>query len=235
MFWRLLLAHVITDFLLQTKNAVGNKTCFKANLLHGFILLIVSSLVFIDLLDLKILLMLVSISVVHSIIDFFKSTIDSTLNVKWSWFIFLADQALHLLSIFALLSLFYPMKSIGLLDQLFSLTVGINWLKFFVFLILITAGGSYFTASLCKRFTAKLDQQDSLENAGQYIGILERIIIAASILIGRFEIIGFLIAAKSIIRHNETKEKAFTEYYLIGTLTSFIWAGIFTYLYLIII
>ncbi len=234
MFWRLLLAHVITDFLLQTKNVVGNKTRFKANLIHGFILLVTSSVVFLDLLDFRILLMLFSISVLHGIIDYLKSSLDRTLGNRWSWVIFLADQALHIFSILAMLSLFYPLKSLLLIDQFYLLAAGTNWLKFLIFLILITAGGSYFTASVCKRFAEKLDQQDSLENAGQYIGILERIIIAASILIGRYEIIGFLIAAKSIVRHNETKDKAFTEYYLIGTLTSFIWAGIFTFLYIII-
>jgi len=61
---------------------------------------------------------------------------------------------------------------------------------------------------------------------------LERIIVAASILIGRYEIIGFLIAAKSIIRHQEKNEKAFAEYFLIGTFTSFVWAAVFTFLYL---
>ncbi|WP_052464990.1 hypothetical protein [Geoalkalibacter subterraneus] len=49
-----------------------------------------------------------------------------------------------------------------------------------------------------------------------------------AVMVGRFELIGFLLAAKSIVRHPEMKgEKgstAFAEYFLVGTLTSVSWA-----------
>ncbi len=51
-------------------------------------------------------------------------------------------------------------------------------------------------------------------------------------LIGRFEIIGFLVASKSIIRYQNTTNESFAEYFLIGTFTSFIWAAGFTFLFL---
>ena len=56
-------------------------------------------------------------------------------------------------------------------------------------------------------------------HAGQLIGILERWLILVFILIGHYEVIGFLIAAKSIIRFGE-KDHDKTEYFLAGTLLS---------------
>jgi hypothetical protein len=65
---------------------------------------------------------------------------------------------------------------------------------------------------------------DSLQNAGNYIGILERLFVFCFILMGHFDAIGFLLAAKSIFRFGdlkEAKDRKLTEYVLIGTLLSF--------------
>lgn len=69
------------------------------------------------------------------------------------------------------------------------------------------------------------DLKDGLKSAGKIIGILERILIFTFIIIGQYEAIGFLIAAKSIYRFTDLKsssERKFSEYVLIGTLLSFI-------------
>jgi Protein of unknown function (DUF3307) len=66
---------------------------------------------------------------------------------------------------------------------------------------------------------------DSLKDAGKWIGMLERCIILACIIAGRYEGVGILIAAKSILRFNDLKgehSQRQTEYVLIGTLLSFI-------------
>jgi hypothetical protein len=68
------------------------------------------------------------------------------------------------------------------------------------------------------------NQDNSLANAGNYIGILERLFVFGFILTGHFEAIGFLLAAKSIFRFGdlkEAKDRKLTEYVLIGTLISF--------------
>jgi len=59
----------------------------------------------------------------------------------------------------------------------------------------------------------------SLENAGTWIGMLERLIIFFLVLISQYEAIGLLIAAKSIIRLKEGDQKM-SEYVLVGTLLS---------------
>ncbi|HLR77030.1 MAG TPA: hypothetical protein VK106_05175, partial [Balneolaceae bacterium] len=70
-----------------------------------------------------------------------------------------------------------------------------------------------------------LDSFDGLNNAGTWIGYLERLIILTFILFGHYGAIGFLIAAKSIFRFNgrvhTERDRKMTEYVLIGTLLSF--------------
>lgn len=68
------------------------------------------------------------------------------------------------------------------------------------------------------------DTRDSLEQAGMYIGVFERVLVLIFVLSDQFEAIGFLIAAKSILRfsdRSEQKPRKQTEYVLIGTLISF--------------
>ena len=56
-------------------------------------------------------------------------------------------------------------------------------------------------------------------HAGKLIGTIERWLILVFILLGRYEVIGFLIAAKSIIRFGNDNRNE-TEYFLAGTLLS---------------
>jgi hypothetical protein len=69
------------------------------------------------------------------------------------------------------------------------------------------------------RLDIKDQNEESLANAGTWIGVLERLVIFLLVLIGQYEAIGLLIAAKSIIRLREGDRKM-SEYVLIGTLLS---------------
>lgn len=73
---------------------------------------------------------------------------------------------------------------------------------------------------------------DGLKKAGLWIGFLERLLIVAFVLLQSYEMIGFLIAAKSILRYGELSSgkdggkknsivQKKTEYILIGTMLSF--------------
>ena len=65
---------------------------------------------------------------------------------------------------------------------------------------------------------------ESLNNAGKYIGMLERLFVFTFVITGNWEAIGFLLAAKSVFRFGdlkESKDRKLTEYILIGTLLSF--------------
>jgi hypothetical protein len=56
--------------------------------------------------------------------------------------------------------------------------------------------------------------------AGEVIGVLERMATFVLVASGAFTAVGFVIAAKAAARFPLFKEKAFAEYFLIGTLTS---------------
>jgi hypothetical protein len=66
--------------------------------------------------------------------------------------------------------------------------------------------------------------QESLEDAGKYIGIFERLFVFVFVISSNWEAIGFLLAAKSVFRFGDlttAKDRNLTEYILIGTLFSF--------------
>ena len=61
---------------------------------------------------------------------------------------------------------------------------------------------------------------ENIKNAGALIGNLERVLTIIFVIIGQYEAIGFIIAAKSILRFKDT-DTAKTEYVLAGTFLSF--------------
>lgn len=63
-----------------------------------------------------------------------------------------------------------------------------------------------------------------MKDAGRYIGMLERLFVFTFVLLGQWEAIGFLLAAKSVFRFGDltkASDRKLTEYILIGTLLSF--------------
>lgn len=61
---------------------------------------------------------------------------------------------------------------------------------------------------------------------GSTIGYLERTALIGGILLGRFEIIAVVVAIKGLGRYSELDRAESRERFIIGTLTSFVWAGI---------
>ena len=55
---------------------------------------------------------------------------------------------------------------------------------------------------------------------GRIIGILERMLLLTLVLVDQWGALGLVMAAKSIARFEDLKRRAFSEYYLIGTLAS---------------
>lgn len=67
-------------------------------------------------------------------------------------------------------------------------------------------------------------EREPLVKAGRWIGIIERVLVLTFVLIDNFGAIGFLLAAKSVLRFGDlrdARDKGQTEYVLIGTLLSF--------------
>jgi hypothetical protein len=69
-------------------------------------------------------------------------------------------------------------------------------------------------------FEIHYNDTNDLPNAGKLIGIIERFLVLTFILLNQYAAVGFLIAAKSILRF-KPDETLKTEYVLIGTMLSF--------------
>jgi hypothetical protein len=83
---------------------------------------------------------------------------------------------------------------------------------------------STLVSSLLGPLLAKANNKGTLKNAGTLIGYLERVLILTFVLLARWDAIGFLLTAKSILRFNEIKgafQRSMSEYVLLGTLLSF--------------
>lgn len=63
---------------------------------------------------------------------------------------------------------------------------------------------------------------------GNLIGKLERVIVAVLVLLNQYSVIGLVLTAKSIARFKQLEDKDFAEKYLVGTLTSILFALIST-------
>src|SRR5262249_42057018 len=64
------------------------------------------------------------------------------------------------------------------------------------------------------------ESTNQLENAGLYIGWLERFVVLTSLVLQSPATVGLILPAKSIARYPELKSVRFAEYFLIGTLLS---------------
>jgi hypothetical protein len=103
--------------------------------------------------------------------------------------------------------------------------------KFYLVLCVYIAtvfGGGYFVQKVTQYFMDQIDasliqSKPGLRNAGKYLGWLERFLVITFVVTGYYEGVGLLLAAKTIARYPEIKgddKGHFSEYFLIGTLTS---------------
>jgi hypothetical protein len=217
-FIKLLLVHLIGDFILQPTSWVLHKEnkkhrsvyLYLHTLLHGILAFIVIG-------EANFFGYAVVLALLHGFIDFLKLRFQKT-KTKRNWFIL--DQVLHLLVLMAI-SLSYNNQKVD-----FSLLDNRFWVMATA-LVLLTKPTSILIKTIISIWTpeSKLDKNDdSLQNAGNYIGILERLFVFYFVISGHYEAVGFLLAAKSIFRFGdlkEAKDRKLTEYVLIGTLLSF--------------
>ncbi len=74
---------------------------------------------------------------------------------------------------------------------------------------------------MTRQWSDQLPGREGLQNAGKWIGILERILILIFLLQDQYSVIGLLVTAKGLLRFSEKdRQEAKTEYVLIGSLIS---------------
>lgn len=213
---KFLLAHVLGDFFLQPDKWVVEKENLKlkSNKLYWHIAIHVA-LVFLMFFSFDIWPQAVIIAISHYFIDASKLIFQRP-KTKRIWFF--VDQILH---IAVIIGCWLSLSKSANIDFSF-LQEQKFWLYIFGALLLTSPTAVVIKVLIARFIPTK--SSISLQNAGKFIGILERLLIYVFVLTGHFEAVGFLLAAKSIFRFGdlrEANELKLTEYVLIGTLLSF--------------
>ncbi|SNR82119.1 DUF3307 domain-containing protein [Flavobacterium sp. ov086] len=218
LFIKLVLAHLLGDFIWQPNSWVADKESKKHQsiylylhiLLHGVLAAILVG-------EIQFIPYAILIAVTHGIIDLIKLNFQKE-STKRTWFV--VDQMVHVLVLVGVVFL-YKGETINFLwfnNQFWILITGVLFITKPTSIIIKTI------ISIWNPETQNSHDDNSLAKAGNYIGVLERLFVFCFILTGHFEAIGFLLAAKSIFRFGdlkEAKDRKLTEYVLIGTLISF--------------
>ncbi len=224
--WRilipLLLAHIVTDFFSQTKGMVEKKRAGKwkssAMLVH---VLIAGSTAyaFTALWQAYEIFWITALS--HWLIDGWKNSRKNPDKPSLFW----ADQSLHIFVI-AGLCLWLTSPSIW-----YDPLVDAPWRESGIILLgflFVLQPGSVIVQKVMSQWnlnSSGIALNEELPNAGHIIGLLERTLIFVFVVLQQFAAIGFLIAAKSILRFGSNaknnQERKETEYILVGTLLSF--------------
>ncbi|MEI6756692.1 MAG: DUF3307 domain-containing protein [Chlorobium sp.] len=205
----LIAAHFIADFVLQTDGMVRNKRQPGILAVHTAIHALTTWLL---LQSWQCWQVPLSVFILHAVIDLIKQRYS-----KETVTTFIVDQSAHLVSLILLARL------LGDFDIIKTFT-GSGYQQIIAFAGFITTvrGSGFLIAIITRELIRKNNLTlQGLQNGGQLIGQLERGLIFLFFLTGQPESIGFLVAAKSILRFEESKKQKQAEYILIGTLLSF--------------
>ncbi|MDR2690874.1 MAG: DUF3307 domain-containing protein [Dysgonamonadaceae bacterium] len=230
------IAHFLADFTFQPQRWCEKKNTRPVTIVHFYHALVVFGLSTLFFLIptrgekfLPILLFASIIATTHFVIDVIKSYLfvkKTGLN-----FLFITDQVIHILIISLITFSFYkgsflfPCESVGYYNLPESAHQAFSVKKLFILLslYLCTNPANVFINNIMGIYnitTPNTKRNNDLPNAGKLIGIIERTLSFILITFDHFSIVGFIIAAKSILRFRDT-DTAKTEYLLIGSLLSF--------------
>jgi hypothetical protein len=216
-------AHLLADFTFQPQrwcDVKDSTTISKTHFYHAIVVFICSLILS---LSFSFWWAALLIALFHFGLDVAKSALNR--KGKWKKYLFFIDQALHIAFI-TLIMLLCDYEVIGEYYSSLSLYHIALSNKFVFALFAVVACGKPSNIFIKKFmeansiFPVKEEDSSALINAGRVIGSLERLLSFVLIVFNQFAAVGFIIAAKSILRFRDTAT-AKTEYLLIGSLLSF--------------
>lgn len=224
-FLQLLCAHVVADFYLQSykmcmcKMQLLTGKGWICQIVHAFVHGLLAYIFVSDRTNWHLPLL---VFVSHLIIDILKDICLSKIQYKpndirsnWECILFFIDQALHMLVIWILLKCVNIAGNTAIYNILDT-----KILSCIIAYLIVLKPTSILIGKFTQRWQNILSDSKGLHDAGMWIGYAERVLALTFMLLGTYEALGFLIAAKSLLRFQETDTKR-TEYVLIGTLLSF--------------
>lgn len=211
---KLILSHLIGDFVFQSDYWIEqkNKKNYKSKYLYYHIAIHTLLLLLVFQFDFKYWMAFLLIPISHYFIDLGKLLLKDKIETR---ILFLFDQILHFIVI-SLVAMIY-------------ISIQINFAQIFQPKIILLSTAlvsiSFVASVIIKILVTKWKQENHTTNeAGKYIGIMERLLVFIFIILNHWEGVGFLLAAKSVFRFGDltkSHEVRLTEYILIGTLLSF--------------
>ncbi len=222
---RLLLAHIISDFVLQSQKMVQNKKWFSKYMLLHIGVVFASTLLLSGLWYVS-----AGIALLHWLIDSIKVQLQSRTAIKPN-ILFVIEQLFHLLIITTVWFWYF-----NLFDQI-CMTVSLPFVNYKLSLLLLAYAWIYYPVGSLIKFAMQSithsksitqhslpttsAEEEKVEHGGKLIGQFERIIILTLVLLNQYEAIGFLITGKSIIRFADHNSNLRSEYVLVGTMMSY--------------
>ncbi len=227
----LLLAHLAGDFLLQSRWIAIHKgkrllpTATHAVIHYAIAWICLSWFAGIPFLSGRDQMLVGLYAGVHIAIDIVKCQVAGRGLLSESWAVFLLDQFLHIVVVFAIAC---GIAGVSVQRMLATLRLSAEtkdriMLTAIVYIAVVFAGGyliRYLTRGLLEGIRTEKPAQ--LKNAGLYIGWLERFLVITAVTVQSPAMVGLILTSKSIARFPELKDNgAFAEYFLIGSLLSF--------------
>jgi hypothetical protein len=220
LLFRLILAHILTDFIFQSNKWVEDKRknqgSSKYLYLHGLLTAFIAYTFAGYWTNLWIP---ITIGITHTLIDYLKLKFDK----EGSIIAFITDQFAHFMVI--IIVWMNLIETGNLFEKIITMTSNLKVLSIITGYIICTTPLSFFIGIATKKWQDELKKEDgkieNLLNGGKWIGIIERLMIFTFVLLGKYEAIGFLITAKSILRFRQDTETKQSEYVLVGTLLSY--------------
>lgn len=209
---RLLAAHLVTDFVLQPTSWVEARKAKKLKAPQYWYHIILTGLIaaWFTCFDTWWVPLVILIS--HGLIDWWKSYKPDTIKY------FAIDQVLHL-SIIVVVWYIKFNDSISLRQLFQTCLIDKKYWIIGLAVIFLTNPVGILIGKITEKYSSQITTNDGLQDAGKFIGILERLVIFFLVMQSQYEAIGLLVAAKSIIRIKNDDQKM-SEYVLIGTLIS---------------
>jgi hypothetical protein len=218
-----LIGHFLCDFVLQNEASALAKNKHGFNSRHLYVhILFVWMISFLLSFNIKFWWASFSISLLHFVIDGLKAKLTKHIPNK-TW-IFFVDQAIHIIIIIAITGLYFY-HSLNLLRYVESARLFLqntNALLYILGYLLCLKPSNIIIKQIIGKWITDVGTTDpKLEETGRLIGNLERILILSFVLLNQYAALGFLLAAKSVLRFKETEASKMSEYVLLGTLISF--------------
>jgi len=232
-FLALYLAHLVTDFLLQTNRVATGKRrgAPGAYAEHGGIHLL-AGVAFLGFAvpglwkSPDFYAFTLGLTAAHLAMDWGKIRLLHSGRITDGAAAFLWDQFLHFLTVGVAAWLIARPSLLTMTTEVRGVQLGIEKpLLLLVVYVAVIFGGGYVVRFLTRPLL-KNDMRDlgettgELQNAGMYIGWLERFVVLTALMLQSPATVGLILTAKSIARYPEMKSVRFAEYFLIGTLLS---------------